>query len=150
MPNGTPAVTFQFDAGFEDSLDIPADDFSSPTAALPRRRWLRDATALPSVQRQHSSKQAIRHPDCPNCGTPMWLRRIEPDKPGHDNTAAPTGYRRRWSRPFGFPHRINATCDISVSSRYALRESSSPTAQRSFSELHFRLRVNSYQPEGRK
>ena len=23
------------------------------------------------------SKQDIRHPNCPNCGTPMWLARIE-------------------------------------------------------------------------
>ena len=30
------------------------------------------------------SKQDIHHPNCPNCGTPMWLARIEPDKPGHD------------------------------------------------------------------
>ena len=24
------------------------------------------------------------HPACPNCGKPMWLERIEPHKPDHD------------------------------------------------------------------
>ena len=23
-------------------------------------------------------------PDCPKCGSPMWLARIEPDSPGND------------------------------------------------------------------
>jgi hypothetical protein len=30
------------------------------------------------------SQPVIPHPSCPNCGTPMWLARIEPDEPGHD------------------------------------------------------------------
>jgi hypothetical protein len=28
--------------------------------------------------------QDIERPKCPKCGTPMWLARIEPDKPHHD------------------------------------------------------------------
>jgi len=92
MPNGTLAVTFQFEAGFEDSLDIPADDFSSPTAALARRRWLRDPFALPAVKWRAlmrlngslPSNSDIHHPDCPQWGTRMWLARIEPDEPNHD------------------------------------------------------------------
>jgi len=44
MPNGTLAVTFQFDAGFEDSLDIPADEFlitdrGSTQASVAERRY---------------------------------------------------------------------------------------------------------------
>ena len=26
----------------------------------------------------------IARPDCPKCGTRMWLDRIEPDEPDHD------------------------------------------------------------------
>jgi hypothetical protein len=37
-------------------------------------------TNTPSEQ----SKDAIRTPDCPRCGKPMHLARIEPDKPEHD------------------------------------------------------------------
>ena len=37
---------------------------------------------------QHSSIQQlskeIEHPDCANCGAPMWLIRVEPDEPDHD------------------------------------------------------------------
>jgi len=29
--------------------------------------------------------QEIEHPKCANCGAPMWLTRIEPYKPDHDN-----------------------------------------------------------------
>ena len=29
-------------------------------------------------------KRVIEHPECGACGTPMWLARIEPDKPDHD------------------------------------------------------------------
>ena len=86
MPNGTLAVTFQFQAGFEDSLDIPADDFS-----LPRSRlypgvggWRRYRAPAMRLNGSISSNQDIRHPNCPNCGTPMWLAGIEPDKPGQD------------------------------------------------------------------
>jgi hypothetical protein len=28
--------------------------------------------------------QDVEHPNCPKCGTPMWLARIEPEKPHHD------------------------------------------------------------------
>jgi transposase-like protein len=31
----------------------------------------------------HSRLESSR-PRCPNCGTPMWLARIEPDEPNHD------------------------------------------------------------------
>ena len=30
------------------------------------------------------SQPQIPHPDCPKCGTPMWLARIEPDEPNYD------------------------------------------------------------------
>jgi predicted RNA-binding Zn-ribbon protein involved in translation (DUF1610 family) len=30
------------------------------------------------------SQPGFGHPTCPNCGTRMWLARIEPDKPDHD------------------------------------------------------------------
>jgi hypothetical protein len=31
------------------------------------------------------SQELIDRPNCPKCGTKMWLARIEPDsKPGHD------------------------------------------------------------------
>jgi hypothetical protein len=31
------------------------------------------------------SQQLVKRPDCPKCGTKMWLARIEPDgKPDHD------------------------------------------------------------------
>jgi len=26
----------------------------------------------------------LKDPPCPECGCMMWLKRIEPDKPGHD------------------------------------------------------------------
>ncbi len=26
----------------------------------------------------------IRYPNCPRCGAPMWLARIAPDRPDHD------------------------------------------------------------------
>ena len=26
----------------------------------------------------------LSSPECPNCGAPMWLSRIEPDQPNHD------------------------------------------------------------------
>ena len=29
-------------------------------------------------------KLEIAHPTCERCGAPMWLTRIEPDKPDHD------------------------------------------------------------------
>jgi hypothetical protein len=29
-------------------------------------------------------KQIIAHPDCPTCGAPMFLMRIEPAKPDYD------------------------------------------------------------------
>jgi transposase-like protein len=29
-------------------------------------------------------KPEIAHPTCTRCGAPMWLTRIEPDKPDHD------------------------------------------------------------------
>jgi transposase-like protein len=28
--------------------------------------------------------QAFAHPDCPKCGAPMWLARIEPYEADHD------------------------------------------------------------------
>jgi hypothetical protein len=28
--------------------------------------------------------QSIQRPECPACGAPMWLARIEPDEPDHD------------------------------------------------------------------
>jgi hypothetical protein len=28
--------------------------------------------------------QQIAHPKCANCGAPMWLASIEPEKPDHD------------------------------------------------------------------
>jgi hypothetical protein len=30
------------------------------------------------------SKQTIAHSKCQQCGAPMWLARIEPDKPDRD------------------------------------------------------------------
>jgi transposase-like protein len=30
------------------------------------------------------SQPQIVNPDCPKCGTPMWLARIEPDEPNYD------------------------------------------------------------------
>jgi hypothetical protein len=30
------------------------------------------------------ARLALDLPKCPNCGAPMWLSRIEPDKPNHD------------------------------------------------------------------
>jgi hypothetical protein len=30
------------------------------------------------------ARQMIPHPNCPDCGAPMLLARIEPDEPGHD------------------------------------------------------------------
>ena len=30
------------------------------------------------------SQPQIPHPNCPKCGTPMWLARIEPDEPNYD------------------------------------------------------------------
>jgi ribosomal protein S27AE len=31
-----------------------------------------------------TDKIEIAHPTCLRCGAPMWLTRIEPDKPDHD------------------------------------------------------------------
>ena len=31
-----------------------------------------------------SARHEIAHPACPVCGAPMWLARIEPDRPDHD------------------------------------------------------------------
>jgi hypothetical protein len=31
-----------------------------------------------------SSLHEFKHPDCPKCGAPMWLARIEPYEPDHD------------------------------------------------------------------
>jgi hypothetical protein len=42
---------------------------------------------MESVVRLHDSiplKVEIAHPECQKCGTPMWLARIEPDKPDYD------------------------------------------------------------------
>ena len=37
---------------------------------------------------QHSSVESslhnFEHPKCSACGAPMWLARIEPDRPDHD------------------------------------------------------------------
>ena len=37
---------------------------------------------------QHSSVESSfhdhKHPTCEACGAPMWLARIEPDRPDHD------------------------------------------------------------------
>ena len=30
------------------------------------------------------SQPQIPHPNCPKCGTSMWLARIEPDEPNYD------------------------------------------------------------------
>jgi len=31
-----------------------------------------------------TQRPAISRPPCPRCGRPMWLARIEPDKPDYD------------------------------------------------------------------
>jgi hypothetical protein len=57
-----------------------------------RRRWLRDASALPpatggvAMQKSHyvADTLSVDHPRCKECGVPMWLTRLEPDKPDHN------------------------------------------------------------------
>ena len=39
---------------------------------------------MPQSDISNPHRAFIDHPSCPKCGSPMWLARIEPDKPDHD------------------------------------------------------------------
>jgi DNA-directed RNA polymerase subunit RPC12/RpoP len=60
----------------------------SKLAPIPRPRLGREEQEGDiAVQRSQSFEPPVQHieqPACPNCGAPMRLTRIEPDKPAHD------------------------------------------------------------------
>jgi len=39
---------------------------------------------VPQSEIFNPQRASIDQPSCPKCGLPMWLARIEPDKPDHD------------------------------------------------------------------
>jgi hypothetical protein len=51
---------------------------------VPLRESYGTGVAMPQSHTFDPARLVLQQPKCPKCGLPMWLARIEPDKPDHD------------------------------------------------------------------